>query len=154
MEAQDGGIQMTEKHVPLSLKGLHRRYPASRRAKDGIAIELARVNGIRRLVIMVPNGIFPQGLEVESELQSAQWHGRWDIPERDRDKKTIESERVGVCPLSARNAAWVRSQWPELAPRTNPGIPVSIGLGDRLGKASAGHLKALEGMSVFPVLAQ
>jgi hypothetical protein len=145
---------MMEKHVPRSLKRLHRRYPASRMAKDGIAIELARVNGHRRLVVVVTGGIFPQGLEVESELQPAQWHGRWDIPEHDRDKKTNEGERVGVCLLSARNAAWIRSQWPELGPCTNPGIPISIGLGDRLGKASAGHLKALEGMSVFPVLAQ
>lgn len=145
---------MTEEFTTLAPKGLHRRYPASRTAKDGVAIELARVNGHRRLVVAMPAAIFPQGLEVESELQSAQWHGRWENPEYVLEKHAAESERIGVCPLSAHNAAWMRRHWPELAPCTNPGIAVSIGLGDRLGKASAGHLNALEGMAVFPVLAQ
>ena len=145
---------MNKEIAERTVVGLHRRYPASRTAKDGVALELARVNGRRRLVVVMPAEVFPQGLEVESELESAQWHGHWGNPGHAPERQSGTGERIGVCPLSAHNAAWMREHWPMLAPCTNPGIAVSIGLGDRLGKASAGHLHALEGMAVFPVLAQ
>lgn len=145
---------MTDKFMTPAVNGLDRRYPASRMAKDGMVVELVRINGRRRLVAEMPEDIFPKGLEVESGLESAQWNMRVDISEHNHEMRNSEGTRICVCPLSAHNAAWMRKEWPELAPCTNPGIAVSIGLGDRLGKASVGHLKALEGIAAFPILAQ
>ncbi len=42
---------------------------------------------------------------------------------------------------------------PWLRPRPNPGRP-SIGMGDRLGMATAAHIRAVESSSLFPYLAQ
>lgn len=42
---------------------------------------------------------------------------------------------------------------PWLRPRPNPGRP-SIGMGDRLGMATAAHIRAVEAGSLFPYLAQ
>ena len=113
--------------------GMDRRYPASRTKKDKSDFELVCFDGHRRLVVETASGSHPEELEVE---------------------KTLDGGRLALCTLSAKNAAWMRRAFPYLAPSANPGVAVSIGLGDRLGRAAAGHLKALEGLPVFPVLAQ
>jgi tagaturonate epimerase len=113
--------------------GIDRRYPASRTASEPFFFELARVEGRRKLVVETPDGMLPTGLASESARDGG---------------------HLAVCPLSSANAAWMRNRFPHLAPRANPGRAISIGLGDRLGKASAGHLRALAGLPVFPVLAQ
>ncbi len=112
---------------------LDRRYPASRLAKDGASFELVRHEGARALLVETAEGRFPAGLE-----------GLCTLPGGSR----------AVCGLSTANAAWMRAAFPHLAPCANPGKAVSIGLGDRLGRAAAGHLRALAGLPVFPVLAQ
>jgi len=112
---------------------IDRRYPDSRLAKEGAAFEIVRVDGGKRLLVERPDAKAPGGLEIETFLDGG---------------------RVAVCPLSPANAAWMRRAFPHLAPVANPGRPVSIGLGDRLGKAAVGHLRALAGLPVFPVLAQ
>ena len=113
--------------------GVERRYPASRILKDGIHFELVRVGGKKRMLVEAPDAHLPAGLEIES---------------------TLDGGRTAVCPPTPANAVWMRKTFPHMAPRANPGTAVSIGLGDRLGKASVGHLEALAGLPVFPVLAQ
>jgi hypothetical protein len=108
-------------------------YTASLVATNNTTYQLVRVDGKKRLVVETPNGETPAGLEIEAFLDDG---------------------RVAVCLLSPANAAWMRHAFPHLAPVANPGRPVSIGLGDRLGKAAVGHLRALAGLPVFPVLAQ
>ena len=62
--------------------------------------------------------------------------------------------QVGIYPLSAENAAVLRQFFPFARPAKLPkGIP-SFGCGDRLGLANPGHLRALRGYRVTPVLAQ
>jgi tagaturonate epimerase len=58
-------------------------------------------------------------------------------------------------PMSARNAAALRAALPWLAPRTL-GHRTSVGLGDRLGLATPGHVRAVRaaGSGVAPVFAQ
>lgn len=69
--------------------------------------------------------------------------------EGDRDDSTL------VGPLSAHNAAALRAQLEWLRPRTL-GARGSVGLGDRLGLATPGHVRALRaaGSSLAPVFAQ
>jgi len=63
--------------------------------------------------------------------------------------------RTLVCPLTARNAAALRSHLAWLRPRML-GQRTSAGFGDRLGLATPGHIRALRaaGGNVAPVLAQ
>lgn len=70
------------------------------------------------------------------------------------EREKVDGRRVGVHPLTAENAAAIREIFPFVAPKKlPPGLP-SFGCGDRLGLANPGHLRALRGYRVAPVLAQ
>lgn len=60
---------------------------------------------------------------------------------------------VKLCPLNAANAAALRETFPWTAPVTI-GRRASFGVGDRLGVATPGHLRAFARYDIFPVLAQ
>ncbi len=60
---------------------------------------------------------------------------------------------VKVCPLSHANAESLRRLLPFTAPKLH-GLKVSLGMGDRLGIATPGHVRAIRGSGVAPVLAQ
>lgn len=113
--------------------GIDRRYPASRIAKGGAHFELVRADGERRILVETTDGRFPAGLSTD---------------------RVLDGGKAALAPLTLANAAWMRDAFPHMAPRANPGCAVSIGLGDRLGRAAAGHLEALAGLPVFPILAQ
>ena len=66
----------------------------------------------------------------------------------------IDGKKAKKCPLDVHNSRLVRDIFPFTKPVTARGRKFSIGLGDRLGIASAGHIKAVRGKGVFPVLAQ
>ncbi|NLG84740.1 MAG: hypothetical protein GX493_09090 [Firmicutes bacterium] len=66
----------------------------------------------------------------------------------------MDGRRVGVYPLTAENAAVIREVFPFAAPARLPAHLPSFGCGDRLGLANPGHLRALRGFRVAPVLAQ
>ncbi len=69
--------------------------------------------------------------------------------------RTAEGKVVLVGPTDAHNAAVIRLALPWTAP-TRIGMTVSAGLGDRLGLATPGHVRAIRrhGPAVAPVLAQ
>lgn len=58
-----------------------------------------------------------------------------------------------LCPLSWDNAKALGALLPEFWPQRLPEGP-SFGCGDRLGLATPGHIRSLEGAKVFPILAQ
>jgi len=58
------------------------------------------------------------------------------------------------CELTHKNACVLRKIFPWTAPVRGLRKPVSIGLGDRLGIATAGHIDLFEKNDVFPVFAQ
>jgi hypothetical protein len=62
--------------------------------------------------------------------------------------------KVKICDLSNENCILIREIFPFTNPSTHKGINTTVGLGDRLGIASAGHIQTLKGKKVFPVLAQ
>jgi len=59
-----------------------------------------------------------------------------------------------LCPLTADNARALMARFPYTAPQSHRGHPFTLGLGDRLGRATPGHVRAIRGYDVFPVLAQ
>ncbi len=59
-----------------------------------------------------------------------------------------------ACPLSAENADALRHAFPWTAPRSLHDRRTTFGCGDRLGRATAGHIRALRRYQVAPVLAQ
>ncbi|MBC7097933.1 hypothetical protein H5T52_02260 [Candidatus Bipolaricaulota bacterium] len=64
-----------------------------------------------------------------------------------------EVESGYLLPLTPQNALALAEWVPELRPRRLPKGP-SFGFGDRIGLATPGHVRALSGAKVFPVLAQ
>lgn len=73
------------------------------------------------------------------------------------DTKTVESagETVTLAPLTHKNAEVLRKALPFTAPSPILTRAKSVGLGDRLGLASDGHIKLLKKHTdVFPILAQ
>ena len=59
-----------------------------------------------------------------------------------------------VCPTNHANRLILNTYFPFTKPVANSNKKPSIGLGDRLGEATAGHIKALQGSNVFAVFAQ
>ena len=59
-----------------------------------------------------------------------------------------------LCPLTVENARALMTLFPYTRPRSHRGHPFTIGLGDRLGLATPGHVRAISGYDVFPVFAQ
>jgi len=66
----------------------------------------------------------------------------------------VEGGELVVCALTPANAQAIRRVLPFTAPRPVGGRDVTIGLGDRLGRAGAGHIAAIRGRRAWPVLAQ
>ncbi len=64
-----------------------------------------------------------------------------------------ESYYIKSCPLMHENALIMQELFPFTRPRLI-GLHNSFGFGDRLGLANPGHLRALEGSTFVPVLAQ
>jgi hypothetical protein len=62
--------------------------------------------------------------------------------------------KAKICDLSSENCVALREVFAFTRPSSHKGRDATIGLGDRLGLASAGHLRVIKGKNVFPVLAQ
>ncbi len=74
-----------------------------------------------------------------------------------READSFEGEPKGslrLCPLSVKNAGALMRLFPYTKPQSHRGRPFSFGLGDRLGLATPGHVRAISGFDVFPVFAQ
>jgi len=59
-----------------------------------------------------------------------------------------------LCPLSTHNRLVLNRHFPFTCPVARGRTGASIGLGDRLGIATPGHIKAVQNRDVFPVFAQ
>lgn len=79
-----------------------------------------------------------------------------NLPNFEIDEIEALAERtLFICPLSPANAEILRQELPWLQP-TLLGLKTSVGMGDRLGLATAGHVRALKklGGQVAPIFAQ
>lgn len=71
------------------------------------------------------------------------------------DCSEFNGQTLMLCPLTAANAAALRAQLPWLQPRAL-GLRTSAGMGDRIGLATPGHVRAVRatGGSIAPIFAQ
>jgi len=77
-----------------------------------------------------------------------------DLPEAfDGEAKDCPHGLLKICPRTPANAAALRRALPFTAPIVLGDRP-SIGTGDRLGLATPGHIRAVRGTGIVPVLAQ
>ncbi len=65
-----------------------------------------------------------------------------------------EAGGVKLCPLSTENAQPLMTLFPYAKPQSHRGHPFTFGLGDRLGVATPGHVRAIAPYGAFPVFAQ
>ena len=82
---------------------------------------------------------------VISGLEMGQFNGK---------EMSIQGKTYKLCPLTVENSKKIRKLFDFTNPVSHREKNVTIGLGDRLGIASAGHLRLLCNLDVFPVLAQ
>lgn len=61
---------------------------------------------------------------------------------------------VLLCPLSVENAKKLFELFPYTRPQSHANHKFTFGLGDRLGLASPGHVRAIAGYGAYPILAQ
>ncbi|MEN8904945.1 MAG: tagaturonate epimerase family protein [Clostridiales bacterium] len=66
----------------------------------------------------------------------------------------VEGINIKVCYLNNNNAKELRKIFSFTAPKSLKDCDITVGLGDRLGLATQGHLKLLKEYKFFPVLAQ
>jgi hypothetical protein len=66
----------------------------------------------------------------------------------------MNNKRVKICPLTIENCKNLRKVFPYTNPQPHQGHKITIGLGDRLGLASPGHIEAVRDLDIFPVLTQ
>lgn len=66
----------------------------------------------------------------------------------------VNGKQVKICPLNSVNSHIIRHLFPFTNPIANRKCDMSVGLGDRLGVASPGHIRLVKGKNIFPVLAQ
>ena len=59
-----------------------------------------------------------------------------------------------LCPFTNENAAALMELFPYTKPVNHKGHPFTIGLGDRLGLATPGHVRVVKQYGAFPILAQ
>jgi len=67
---------------------------------------------------------------------------------------TLPGGPFKLCPLTNANAKVIRELFPFTRPVSHKGRAFTLGLGDRLGLASPGHLRLIRDLDVFLVLAQ
>ena len=123
------------KHIKSFGEGACRLYPDSVHAANGCVFFMAKIFGEKILLIV----------EKEEGADSSDFEGT---------VITTLGRTVRKAPLSHHNAVAIRRWFPFARPTAFGRQGVSIGLGDRLGLASPGHLRIIRKTNARPVLAQ
>jgi tagaturonate epimerase len=128
---------MSQSDLASPLIGLERLHiaPRSHVSDNGIAYGMAQIDGTQQLAILTPDDSLLNGFEGESS------------------EKEGGVLLLGSC--NARNAATLRDRLPWLRPQTL-GLQTSAGMGDRLGLATPGHVRAVRaaGGGIAPIFPQ
>ena len=109
-------------------------YPDSVQCVSGICFFIAKLNGTKSFVVLNDR----QGKYMDFIGQDM----------------LVEGTAVRICALNVENSLALRKVFPFTNPVSLARHATTFGLGDRLGVASAGHIRLLKGKKVFPVLAQ
>ncbi len=119
------------KNTPLLAGSL---YASSLFLKNGQLFLMARLETEKRLLILAASGEAGPGFA--------------------GDCGNKDGVSYKLCPLTAANAAALRREFTWTAPISLADRKTTFGCGDRLGRATGGHLRALRRYKVAPVLAQ
>jgi hypothetical protein len=111
-------------------------YPASLTEMDGAVLFLIKRDGKKLLV-----------------AAAAENGDKANIGKFEGEEITHQGYAVKTCPLNSANAASLRELCPFLKP-VAIGSKTAFGLGDRLGNATPGHIRAVRKFEVVPVFAQ
>lgn len=114
-------------------------YAGSITGLSGAVLAMAKEGDQKRLVIV--------GTDAGNKVLG-QFAGQDRPIEYDNRRMTLR-----VCPVDAANAKVLRQVLLFTAP-TIIGLKTSVGMGDRLGLATPGHIKAVEGTGLMPFCAQ
>lgn len=128
MEMKQIAEQLVAGNVPAS-DGQTVVYPNSLLEHEGVKLIMIR-QGIERFLIAVGNGSLYDELEGN------------------------ETDGYKVCPTNHANRLVLNRYFPHTAPQAFGKQVATFGLGDRLGLASPGHIKTIQGRDVKPILAQ
>ncbi len=109
-------------------------YPNSLHEKDGSVLFLIKGEPEKKLVVMGDSS------EVFRELEG--------------NVGFNDGLRLKICDLSVANSYVIRKHFPYTRPVSLRKFDSTIGLGDRLGVASPGHIEVIQDYNVGPVLAQ
>jgi len=109
-------------------------YPNSLHEKDGSVLFLIKGEQEKRLVVIGDGSAIFQ--ELEGNISSN------------------DGIRMKICDLSVANSHVIRKHFPHTRPVSLRKFKTTVGLGDRLGVASPGHIELIKGYDVGPVLAQ
>ena len=150
---------MEELHLLLVAEGLAPalRWPAHLAGMLSLASDMEvyplSIIGHDRVIHFLAKSPYDQHLGLAYDAHhapsaAAELHGNADAYE-------LEGVRVAVklCPRSHANALALRKRIPFLVPQS-VGLATSVGLGDRLGLATPGHVRAVRGSGLRAVLAQ
>ena len=128
---------MTQSKVENGLAALERLQiaPASLVTDNGLEFGLAHINNIPQLAILAPNAAL--------------------LADFEGDISTTDGPALLVGPCNSKNAAALRNRLAWLRPRLL-GLRTSAGLGDRLGLATPGHVRAVRaaGGDIAPIFPQ
>ena len=108
-------------------------YPDSINCCEGLYLFLAKEN-FKKILIVYGEGPL-----------LSKFNG---VPEK------VNKISAKVCQLTNENCNVIRSIFSFTNPSNHRGKEITIGLGDRLGLASAGHIRLIKDTLIFPVLAQ
>jgi len=122
---------------------------------DEVGSKLAAITGMAvypESVISAHDALFAVGKDgIEKRLIVL---GPEALPGLTGDARGLSDDlKLLIAPMNAANAATLRELLPHLRPR-RLGLATSAGMGDRLGLATPGHLRATRGTGVAPIVAQ
>ncbi len=123
---------LKERDEPLA-EGNLRLYPASLYSKEGALYGIA-ADEQDKFLFIASSGRLPGGFQGEMH--------------------TGEGLQLLRAPLTKENAAALQETFPFTAPSSLREKRTTIGCGDRLGLATAAHLRAIRNFDAYPVLAQ
>lgn len=124
-------------------------YPDSVHLAGPAVFCLARLHTRKQLVVFAPGKSLDQSGRPTGDLAMA-----GIIAGLSGETQIIGQVALKFCPLTVANSLLLRQAFPFTNPVSLADRAVTIGLGDRLGLASPGHIRVIKTCQAAPVLAQ
>lgn len=136
--------------------GLSDVYPDSIHEFDRSILFLARTERGKKLFVVDDRSRAFRELEGVVSREDGADAGLGSGPGGGTGASSVVSSGFSVkeCDLSVANSRVIRRLFPFTNPVSLQGVDATLGVGDRLGLASPGHIRTVRGTGVKPVLAQ